>query len=129
MCASSLAMLLGNPPSGDLWHSCVRRLGPQLDNPEQHLVSLCGQLINGARSDLGVDAVDELLLDLWCQHRLSENLPPRCHGAGELLEKMLDATLAAAQRSMLPMIPQRRPGPQHNAVSTSAALTTPSATR
>ena len=32
-------------------------------------------------------------------------------------------------RSTCPMMPQRRPGPQHTAVSTSATLTTPSATR
>src|SRR3954469_13458574 len=44
-----------------------------------------------------MNAVDERLLHFGRQYRLSENLPPRRHGAGELLEEVLDAALAAAE--------------------------------
>ena len=71
--------------------------GAQLNQPEQHFVSLCRQLVDGARADLGVNAVDDLLLHFRRQHRLSENLPPGRHRTGELLEEVLDAALAAAE--------------------------------
>src|ERR1700686_1262745 len=72
-------------------------LGTKFEKPQQYLVSLCLQLINGARSNLRVDAVGEHLLDFGCQYGRPENLPPRCHRTRELLEKMLDAPLAAAE--------------------------------
>src|SRR5215510_10155773 len=80
---------------------CVRsdRLGtpgPQFDEAEQNLVPRCLELVDGARSDLGMDAVDELLLHLWRQYRGAERLPPCGHRTGELLEEMLDAAGAAA---------------------------------
>jgi hypothetical protein len=69
----------------------------QLDKPEQQFVSLCLQIVDGARADLGVNAVDKFLLHFGCQRRLPENLPPGCHGPGELLEEVLDAALPAAE--------------------------------
>src|SRR5262249_13464832 len=60
-------------------------LGSQFDVAEQNLVPLRLQLRDGARSDLGMDAVDELLLHFRRQHRRAEGLPPSCHRPGELL--------------------------------------------
>src|SRR5271155_2935110 len=72
-------------------------LGAQLEQPQQDLVALRLQLGNRARSDLGMNAVDKLCLHFGRQYRLAENLPPRGHRASELLEEVLDATLAAAE--------------------------------
>lgn len=72
-------------------------MSTKFEKPQQDFVSLCLQFINGARSNLRVDTIDELLLDLRRQRGGSENLPPSCHRSGELFEKMLDAPLAAAQ--------------------------------
>src|SRR6185295_373862 len=72
-------------------------LGAQLEQPEQYLVALRLQLGNRARADLGMNAVDELLLHFGRQYWLPENLPPGRHRAGELLEEVLDAALAAAE--------------------------------
>jgi hypothetical protein len=56
---------------------------------------------------------------------------PRGHRHGELFEKMLDATLVAAEMVEEGLVheAQRRADPQHKAVSTSASPITPSATR
>src|ERR1700722_4756549 len=70
---------------------------PQLNELEQHFVSLGRQFVNGARTDLGAHALDKLFLHVGRQYRLPENLPPRCHRAGELLEEMFDAALPAAE--------------------------------
>src|SRR5712691_5577983 len=87
--------------SGDrLLRFRLARLGnlvAQLDEAEQDFVSLRLQLLDGARSDLGVDAVDELLLHFRSQHRRAEGLPPGRHWAGELLEEVLNATWTAAE--------------------------------
>src|SRR5258708_39716603 len=73
------------------------RLQTKLNKPEQQLVSLCLQLVNGARADFFVNAVNDFLLHFRCQNRLAENLPPSCHRSGELLEEVLDAALATAE--------------------------------
>src|SRR6266849_2176100 len=78
----------------------LARLGnlvAQLKQAEQDLVALRLQLLDGARSDLSVDAVDELLLHFRSQHRRAEGLPPGRHRAGELLEEVLDAAWTAAE--------------------------------
>src|SRR5690349_21016465 len=72
-------------------------LRAQLNKLEQHFVSLSRQFVNRARTDLGAHAVNQLLLHCGRQHRLPENLPPRCHRTGELREEVLDAALAAAE--------------------------------
>src|SRR5439155_20841157 len=72
-------------------------LGAQLEQTQQDLVALRLQLGNRARADLGMNAVDEFLLHFGRQYRLPENLPPGGHRAGELLEEVLDAALAAAE--------------------------------
>src|SRR5437660_4610453 len=72
-------------------------LGAQLEQPQQDLVALRLQLGNRARADLGMNALDELLLHFGRQYRLPENLPPGRHRAGELLEEVLDAAWAAAE--------------------------------
>src|SRR3954468_8057028 len=69
----------------------------QLDQAEQNFVALRLQLLDGARSGLGMDTVDEYLLHFRCQHRRAEGLPPGRHRAGELLEKVLDAARTAAE--------------------------------
>ena len=78
-----------------------------------------------------MNAVDQLRLKLRRQFRRAEDLPPGRHRAGELLEEMLDAAWAAAEmiEHHLAHDAPAQPGPQHRAVSTSATLTTPSATR
>src|SRR5258708_32943258 len=63
--------------------------GAKLEETEQHLVTFCLQLLDGARPDFGMNAVDEFPLHFGRQHRISKRLPPRCHGTGELLEKLL----------------------------------------
>src|SRR5262245_36107389 len=68
-----------------------------LNQTEQNLVTLRLQLLDGAGSGLGVDAVDKLLLHLRRQHRRAESLPKTGHRAGELLEEVLDAAWAAAE--------------------------------
>src|SRR6266852_234 len=78
----------------------LARLGnlvAQLDQAEQDFVALRLQLLDGARSGLSVDAVDELLLHFRSQHRRAEGLPPGRHWAGELLEEVLDAARTAAE--------------------------------
>ena len=60
-------------------------------------VSLCRQLVDGARTRLQYEMVDELLLHFGRQHRLPDNLPPRRHWTGELLKEMLDAAVTAAE--------------------------------
>src|SRR5215510_12929015 len=51
------------------WRSHIRMFGAQLEKTEQNLVPLRFKLLDGSRSDLGVDAVDELLLYFRRQHR------------------------------------------------------------
>src|ERR1700731_4603354 len=58
--------------------------GAQLDEAEQHLVALCLQLLDGPRSDFGMNAIDELLLHFRRQLRRAQFLPPSRHRAGEL---------------------------------------------
>src|SRR6516165_722948 len=69
----------------------------QLDQAEQNLVPLRFQLRDGARSDLRMDAVDELLLHLGRQYRRTQRLPPGRHRTAELLEEVLDAARTAAE--------------------------------
>ena len=69
----------------------------QFEQSEQDFVALRLEFSDRARTYFGVNAVDEHLLYLGGQHRRAENLPPRGHRTGELLEEMLDATLAAAE--------------------------------
>src|ERR1700720_3045258 len=69
----------------------------QLDQAEQDFVALRLQFLDGARSGLGMDAVDELLLYFRSQHRRAEGLPPGRHRAGELLEEVLNAARTAAE--------------------------------
>lgn len=59
------------------------------------------QLFDGARSNLGMNAVYELLLHLWREHWRAENIPPCCHRPSELLEEVLDATRAAGTEPCL----------------------------
>src|SRR5262249_30147324 len=73
------------------------RLATQLEDAEQNLVPLRLKLVDGARSDLGMDAVDELLLQLRGHLRRAEGLLPSRHGTGKLLEEVLDAAFAAAE--------------------------------
>src|SRR6266567_6976929 len=78
----------------------LARLGnlfAQLNQAEQNFVALRLQLRNGARSSLGMDAVDEYLLHFRSQHRRAEALPPGRHWAGELLEEVLDAARTATE--------------------------------
>src|SRR6185295_1637417 len=72
-------------------------LGAQLEQSQQYFVALRLQLRNRARADLSMNAVDELLLHFGRQYGLPENLPPGRHRAGELLEEVFDAALAAAE--------------------------------
>src|SRR5215470_13236466 len=80
-----------------LWSDRLGTLGPQFDEAEQDLVPLRLELRDGARSNLGMDALGELLLHLRGEHRRAEGLPPRRHRAGELLEEVLDAARTAAE--------------------------------
>src|SRR5262249_6221692 len=80
-----------------MWSDRPGTLGAQFDEAEQDLVALRLQLLDRARSDLGMNAVDELLLHVRRQHRRAEGLPPGRHRAGELLEEVLDAARAAAE--------------------------------
>src|SRR5262245_32312992 len=80
-----------------VWSDRLRAPGAQFDEAKQKLVPLRLQLLDGARSDLGMDAVDELFLHLRRQHRRAEALPRSHQGAGELLEEVLDAARAAAE--------------------------------
>src|SRR6202162_1973632 len=73
------------------------RAAAQLKQPEQHFVAFCRQLLDGARPDFGMNAVDELPLHFGRQHRVSKRLPPSCHGSGELLEKVLHAAFPATE--------------------------------
>src|SRR5215475_7839611 len=69
----------------------------KLNQTEQNLVTFRLQLLDGAGSGLGVDAVDELLLHFRRQHRRAEGLPKSGHRADGLLEEVLDAAWAAAE--------------------------------
>src|SRR5277367_2859154 len=77
--------------------ACLPTLGAQFDKPEQNLVPLRLQLLDGARSDLGVNTVDELLLHFGRQFRLTKALPPGCHGASKLVKEVLDAAPDAGE--------------------------------
>src|SRR5260370_1919591 len=77
----------------------LARLGnlvAQLNQAEQDFVALRREFVDSARSDLGVDAVDELLLHVGSQHRRAKGLPPGRHWTGELLEEVLDTARTAA---------------------------------
>src|SRR5258708_5999309 len=74
--------------SCDLVGGRLRTLGAQFDEPEQNLVPLRLQLRDGARSDLGMNAVGELLLHLRGEHRRAKRLPPRRHRPRELLAEV-----------------------------------------
>jgi hypothetical protein len=54
----------------------IRPVGAKFEQAEQNLVSLGFDLREDARSDLGMDAVYELLLDLRSKHRRAA-APPR----------------------------------------------------
>src|SRR5882672_3973529 len=69
----------------------------QLDQAEQNFVALRLKLLDGARSGLGMDAVDQYLFHFRRQHRGAESLPPGRHRAGELLEEVLDAAWTTAE--------------------------------
>src|SRR3981189_1223224 len=69
----------------------------QLNQAEQDLFALPLQPRDGARSDLGMNAVDELLLHVGSQHRRAKGLPPGRHWTGELLEEVLDTARTAAE--------------------------------
>src|ERR1700752_3108181 len=78
----------------------LARLGnlvAQLKQAEQDFVALRLELSDGARTDLGMDAVDELFLHFRSQHRRAEGLPPGRHWTAELLEKVLDTARTAAE--------------------------------
>src|ERR1700722_11512214 len=72
-------------------------LGAQFEQPEQDLVALRRQITDGARAHLGVNTVDELLLDLRRQDRRAKGLPPRRHRTAELRKEVLDAPGAATE--------------------------------
>src|SRR6267142_2650593 len=78
-------------------HSGMRVPRAQLQKAKQHLVSLRRQSIDGSRSHLGAYAVDELLLEFGRQLGRTENFPPSRNRTGELLEKVLDTSLTAAE--------------------------------
>jgi len=135
-----LPSLLSSPEGAEiispLWHSFRPSETPSLFSYEARgaraaFRRVLSQASRWNATDFGMNAVDELLCTSGVNAGFQENFHPSCHGTGELLEKVLDAAFTAAQvmRSMLPIRPQRRPGPQHKAVSTSAALTTPSANK
>src|SRR5262249_27252596 len=67
------------------------------EKAEQDVVPLRLKLRDGARADLCMNAVDELLLHLRGEHRRSESLPRSHHRAGKLGEEMLDAAGPAAE--------------------------------
>src|SRR5262249_28972085 len=82
---------------GSMWSDRLGTLGPQLDEAKEDLIPLRLQLLDRARSDLGMDAFDEPLLHLRGEHRRAEGLPPGRHRAGELLEEVLDAARTSAE--------------------------------
>src|SRR5262249_13157596 len=114
-----------------VWSDRLGTLGPQFDEAEQNLVPGCLELLDAARADLGMDAVDELLLHLGRQYREPSVFHQAVIGPLNCWKKcsMPPGPPPRWLSIMLPITPQRRPGPQERAVSTSAALTTPSATR
>src|SRR5713101_660883 len=105
MCARRTARLRAGRLAFPLAYACrcsrcrshFLGLGAQLEQSQQDLVALRLQLGNRARANLGMNAVDELLLHFGRQYGLPENLPPGRHRAAELLEEVLDAALAAAE--------------------------------
>src|ERR1700733_15239045 len=94
-CARMKSQASRSPSCDFEWGGGPWTLGAQFDEAEQDLVPLCLQLLDRPRSNLGMDAVDELPLHVRRQHRRAEGLPPRRHWAGELLEEVLDAAGAA----------------------------------
>src|SRR6266851_10015557 len=78
----------------------LARLGnlvAQLDQAEQDFVAFRREFVDRARSDLGMNTIDQFLLDFGCQLRGTQHLPPGGHGSRELLEEMFDAALAATE--------------------------------
>ena len=127
---------LGSAPLSDAArmfprHSSIHRLDAQLEKAKQHLVTLRRQSVDGTGSRLGAYAIDELLLEFGRQLGRAENFPPSRNGTGELLEEVLDTALTAAEviEKDLAHDAPAQSRPPANAASTSATLTTPSATR
>jgi len=52
--------------------SCARLRHESGHRRRLNIVSSCLEFLDGARSDLGMDAVDELLLQLWRQHQRAD---------------------------------------------------------
>ena len=92
-------MVAGQSDSGGSSLGLLGRgsVGTQFEQPKQDLVSLRGQVVDRARAHLGMNACDQLLLELGGQLRRSQDLPPCRHRTGELFQKVLHATLAATE--------------------------------
>ena len=92
-------MVAGQPDSGGLSLGLLGRssVGTQFEQPKQDLVSFCSQVVDRARAHLGVNACDQLLLELGGQLRRSQDLPPRRQGPVNCCQKVLHAALAATE--------------------------------
>src|SRR5262245_4929643 len=75
----------------------LRPFGAEFHEADQKLVALRLQLFDASRSDFGMDAVDELALELWRHVRRAKRLPRSPHRAAQLLYGMLDAARAAGE--------------------------------
>ena len=69
----------------------------ELDEPDHEVVALCFELLDGASTHFGVDAVDESLLYFRRERRRAERLPRTRHRSGELMKEVLDAAGATAE--------------------------------
>jgi len=89
------------------------------------------QLGDTAPGGFGGNAVAETLAQFGGQRRISQSLPPARHRRGELLEEMTDAADPAGEvkSQMRPHQGTAQPGPALIAVSISATLATPSASK
>src|SRR6266702_8726568 len=95
---------------------CSSVLRAKFEQTQQHFIAIRFQLGNRAGTDFGMNTVDQSLLNLGRQLRLSENLPPGRHRTRELLKEMLDTPLSTAQVIQHQLShhapPQARPPPQ-----------------
>src|SRR5215472_6989472 len=88
----------GSLLSGDFaWSGGLRPFGAELHEADQKLVAFCLQLCDGARSDFGMDAVDQLALELWRHVRRAKCFPPAHHRAEQSCKGVLDAARTATE--------------------------------
>src|ERR1700754_361607 len=72
-------------------------LAAHCDETEQHLVALGFELLDRPSVGFFENALDDLLLKLWCELRIAQPRPPCGHARHQGVHEVLDTALAATE--------------------------------